>query len=323
MTHDDTIERLAVLIACGLADHRMVEFSSVLIGEADHDEAGRILAVVEGCEYLVTVAPKERGMPAPLTSPAVAGQARTIGRQLRLAHQSRRASEHLLDGIRRALCDAGAMRDDDPYGHADLADVIRQTRGSEPACGYCGCTTPSAERTTCHHGEQAQQAAEVPAALPPTRKLIRDVLGYVSGCVYAMDRDYVEELTDRLWDLYRGPAEETKPPAVPPCDIDHDCPGQVRQPPHCGCAAWDRGEMHPAHQWHSATGGRVSCNGAPPFGTPRRGDRVRVTYEADWDKALSSGGRMVLAGDEPGNRCHNVIPDSATVEVIGRTGGAE
>lgn len=46
--------------------------------------------------------------------------------RLRRAHQARRAKEHQLDDIRRALCDAGFMQDDDPYGHADLEDVIRQ-----------------------------------------------------------------------------------------------------------------------------------------------------------------------------------------------------
>lgn len=46
--------------------------------------------------------------------------------KLRLAHQARRAKEHQLDGIRRALCDAGFMEDDDPYSHADLEEVIRQ-----------------------------------------------------------------------------------------------------------------------------------------------------------------------------------------------------
>jgi hypothetical protein len=46
--------------------------------------------------------------------------------RLRLAHQARRAKEHQLDDIRRALCDIGAIEDDDPYSHADLADVIRQ-----------------------------------------------------------------------------------------------------------------------------------------------------------------------------------------------------
>jgi hypothetical protein len=46
--------------------------------------------------------------------------------RLRRAHQTRRAKEHQLDDIRRALRDAGFMEDDDPYSHADLADVIRQ-----------------------------------------------------------------------------------------------------------------------------------------------------------------------------------------------------
>jgi hypothetical protein len=46
--------------------------------------------------------------------------------RVRLANQARRAKEHQLDDIRRALCDIGFMEDDDPYSHADLADVIRQ-----------------------------------------------------------------------------------------------------------------------------------------------------------------------------------------------------
>jgi hypothetical protein len=53
-------------------------------------------------------------------------QPHPLEQRLRLAHQARRAKEHQLDDIRRALCDIGAIEDDDPYGHADLADVIRQ-----------------------------------------------------------------------------------------------------------------------------------------------------------------------------------------------------
>ncbi len=49
-----------------------------------------------------------------------------LQKRLRLAHQARRAKEHQLDDIRRALCDIGFMDDDAPYSHADLADVIRQ-----------------------------------------------------------------------------------------------------------------------------------------------------------------------------------------------------
>lgn len=46
--------------------------------------------------------------------------------RLRLAHRARRGKEHQLDDVRRALCDIGFMDDDDPYSHADLAEVIRQ-----------------------------------------------------------------------------------------------------------------------------------------------------------------------------------------------------
>lgn len=53
-------------------------------------------------------------------------RAETAEKRLRLAHQARRAKEHQLDGIRRALCDVGLIQDDDPYSHADLEDVIRQ-----------------------------------------------------------------------------------------------------------------------------------------------------------------------------------------------------
>ncbi|MET8571854.1 hypothetical protein [Streptomyces sp. NPDC004783] len=56
-----------------------------------------------------------------------------LQKRLRLAHQARRAKEHQLDDIRRALCDAGFMNDDDPYSHADLADVIRQSKPAESA----------------------------------------------------------------------------------------------------------------------------------------------------------------------------------------------
>jgi hypothetical protein len=53
-------------------------------------------------------------------------RAETAETRLRLAHEARRGKEHQLDDVRRALCDIGFMDDDDPYSHADLADVIRQ-----------------------------------------------------------------------------------------------------------------------------------------------------------------------------------------------------
>ena len=60
-------------------------------------------------------------------------QVGVLQNRLRLAHQARRAKEHQLDDIRRALCDIGFMDDDDPYSHADLADVIRQNGQAEAA----------------------------------------------------------------------------------------------------------------------------------------------------------------------------------------------
>jgi len=60
-------------------------------------------------------------------------QVGVLQNRLRLAHQARRTKEHQLDDIRRALCDAGFMEDDDPYSHADLADVIRQAGETDRA----------------------------------------------------------------------------------------------------------------------------------------------------------------------------------------------
>ncbi|WP_329219216.1 hypothetical protein [Streptomyces microflavus] len=44
-----------------------------------------------------------------------------------LAHVAGRAKAAQLDDIKRALLDTGVIQEGDPYGHADLADVIRQT----------------------------------------------------------------------------------------------------------------------------------------------------------------------------------------------------
>lgn len=60
-------------------------------------------------------------------------EAAVLRNRLNLAHRARRAKEHQLDDIRRALCDIGFMEDDDPYSHADLADVIRQNGSVEPS----------------------------------------------------------------------------------------------------------------------------------------------------------------------------------------------
>lgn len=248
-----------------------------------------------------------------MTDPA--DQIRALEHQLRLAHQSRRASEHLLDGIRRAMCDAGFMEDSDPYGHADLADVIRQAaearETAQPLCGDPGpdasdltnpCTLPLGHE---QHRDQDGCRWPVPAEPVEARTLIRNVLLYVSGCVYRMDRDYVEELTGRLWDLYRSPAR----PPLTPCLIDHDCPGQVRQPPHCGCEVWDRGEAHPAHDWVGAAGAGVHCNGKPPASWPVVGAESAVPLNrAAVRIVVSYVGSLVGWIDE----VHGVLVDQIT-----------
>ncbi|MEU1853964.1 hypothetical protein ABZ499_33075 [Streptomyces sp. NPDC019990] len=53
--------------------------------------------------------------------------------------------------------------------------------------------------------------------------------------------------------------------------------------------------------------------------TPQPGDTVRVTYQAVW--APEDGdARMVLTGNGDGDRWHNIIPDSAEIEVVLPTG---
>ncbi|EFL29443.1 hypothetical protein SSOG_09157 [Streptomyces himastatinicus ATCC 53653] len=62
-----------------------------------------------------------------------------LQRRLQLAHQARRAKEAQLDGIRRALLDVGVIEEGDPYSHADLEDVIRQSGRECPCPPKCGC----------------------------------------------------------------------------------------------------------------------------------------------------------------------------------------
>jgi hypothetical protein len=93
--------------------------------------------------------------------------------RLRLAHKARRAKEHQLDGVRRALCDVDFMQDDDPYGHADLEDVIRQVGEVE-------------------RGEIAALRAEVAAA----RKFAGEMRDFCSP--HAVAADYADRLLEAM-----------------------------------------------------------------------------------------------------------------------------
>ena len=94
--------------------------------------------------------------------------------RLRLAHQARRAKEHQLDGIRRALCDAGFMDDDDPYSHADLAVVIRQVGQARPEAVIANALAEELHRRT----DRLEKLAEDPDAVAST---VSEVRGEVIG----------------------------------------------------------------------------------------------------------------------------------------------
>jgi hypothetical protein len=111
--------------------------------------------------------------------------------RLRLAHQARRAKEHQLDDIRRALCDTGLMTDDDPYSHADLADVIRQTANSDreravQAEELQRIAHDTSNKSEAEHARAQQRAEQAEAALERVRKAVHiadtaDATGWQRG----------------------------------------------------------------------------------------------------------------------------------------------
>lgn len=83
----------------------------------------------------------------------------------RLAHEARRVKAAQLDNVKRALIDAGAIDESDPYGHADLPDVIRQAiTDRDPA--YALAEQERARQAECaltaeiRHAERTEQRAE-------------------------------------------------------------------------------------------------------------------------------------------------------------------
>jgi hypothetical protein len=59
----------------------------------------------------------------------------------------------------------------------------------------------------------------------------------------------------------------------------------------------------------------------PETEAPQPGDRVRVTYEATW--APDDDPRMVLASNSDGDRWHNIVPDSARIEIVPAVGAQQ
>lgn len=152
--------------------------------------------------------------------------------RLRLAHAARRAKEHQLDDIRRALCDAGFMRDDDPYGHADLAGVIRQVGAVEAekaagnVCGHVGpddddpsnpCTLPLG-----HDMHRDGDGCSWPAPTGPAldRTAVRNVILFVASATGHPSPEFVDTLTDALWAKRSGQVEsESAAAEVTPDDL--------------------------------------------------------------------------------------------------------
>lgn len=158
-----------------------------------------------------------------MTDPTVAA----LEHRLRLAHQARRAKEHQLDDIRRALCDAGFMQDDDPYGHADLAGVIRQVSEAERAASAqpeapCRCGHRKDQHGDERDGSWAPQSC--------------------NACPGDEERSWKHPFTPerpvpRVRDMADVPDAELTPewrehldrqPSPKPCDPEHAC--CTRQP---------------------------------------------------------------------------------------------
>lgn len=146
----------------------------------------------------------------------------TLEHRLRLAHTARRAKEHQLDDIRRALCDAGLMQDDDPYGHADLADVIRQVGAAEA------------------------ESASAPTGPVLDRTAVRNVILFVASATGHPRPEFVDMLTDRLW-AKTGHGEPEKPERCVVCDSTEVAYHNFREQPFCWpCANGQDPQPEPA-----------------------------------------------------------------------------
>jgi hypothetical protein len=164
--------------------------------------------------------------------------------RLRLAHQARRARKHQLDDIRRAMCDAGFMQDDDPYGHADLAGVIRQVGHAE-----------------------AEETAVPPRPVRDCGKsYVHDAHGWDDtdgadyGCIGIPLATPVcpglpghETHSPPCGFFQRPEAAALTWPALQPCSINHDCPSQPRPEPltarnEARCQSQHRAEGEPLVQ---------------------------------------------------------------------------
>ncbi|WP_406412102.1 hypothetical protein [Streptomyces halstedii] len=105
----------------------------------------------------------------------------------RLAHEARRAKAAQLDNVKRALIDTGAIDESDPYGHADLPDVIRQAMADrDPAYALAeqerARQAEYALTAEIRHAERTEQRAEQAEA---ERDELHAALGLAPGQLHS------------------------------------------------------------------------------------------------------------------------------------------
>jgi hypothetical protein len=173
--------------------------------------------------------------------------------RLRLAHQARRAKEHQLDDIRRALCDIGFMNDDDPYSHPDLADVIRQNgQALLDTSGPASTDSGKQERGNAQ-AALARVRAEV-ARIRATTRTWEPVADLLDAALDGTGLENAEAT---------GPAESTIPNDPAPAD-------PAPKPYPLTSPEWRSGEGPKRCDFRMNTGdGRLQCTfraGHPPHG---------------------------------------------------------
>ncbi|WP_326698026.1 hypothetical protein OG909_12150 [Streptomyces sp. NBC_01754] len=128
----------------------------------------RVRTSLAGFFTNATLAVEERSAHAAVAEArAIDAERRTeqAEQRARLAHEARRAMAAQLDDVKRALIDTGAIDEDDPYGHADLPDVIRQAMADrDPAYALAeqerARQVERALTAEIRHAERTEQRAE-------------------------------------------------------------------------------------------------------------------------------------------------------------------
>jgi len=211
-----------------------------------------------------------------------------LANRLRLAHQARRAKAAQLDDVRRALCDTGIIQDDDPYSHADLADVIRQAWPTVAMQAASPDPEPDAASTVLEGEDHAYRDAVNASLLPETIAALNSRLA--SGGL----------LPTRTL----KPITRTTPDNPPTSSVL--CSGHVFQRPHSAHGWEPQPSMTPMHcPGIQAAGG----DGLPPR-SERCPDRATTTLLRDTLNArLGDATAAPAARDVSGEHDHQACGD--------------